>query len=51
MNYLHVLCEGKSELVFASYVLSPYLILKGIQVKPQALIMNRKLGADISMIG
>lgn len=38
MNYLHILCEGKSELVFTSYVLSPYLIMKGIQVIPQALI-------------
>ena len=50
MNYLHVLCEGKSELVFASYVLSPYLILKGIQVIPQALITNRKLGAKGGII-
>lgn len=48
MNYLHILCEGKRELVFAYNVLSPYLILKGIQVIPQALITNRKLGADIS---
>ena len=50
MNYLHVLCEGKSELVFASYVLSPYLILKGIQIIPQALITNMKLGAKGGMI-
>ena len=49
MNYLHVLCEGKSKLAYN--VLSPYLILEGIQIIPQALITNRKLGADISMSG
>lgn len=50
MNYLHILCEGKSELVFASYVLSPYLIMKGIQVIPQALITNKRLNAKGGMI-
>lgn len=50
MNYLHILCEGKSELVFTSYVLSPYLIMKGIQVIPQALITNRRLHAKGGMI-
>ncbi len=50
MNYLHILCEGKSELIFASYVLSPYLIMKGIQVIPQALITNRRLHAKGGMI-
>lgn len=50
MNYLHILCEGKSELVFASYVLSSYLIMKGIQVIPQALITNRRLQAKGGMI-
>lgn len=50
MNYLHILCEGKSELVFASYVLSPYLIMKEIQVIPQALITNKRLNAKGGMI-
>lgn len=40
--YLHVLCEGQTELRFASKVLSSYLVLKGIIVLPQLLITNRK---------
>lgn len=50
MNFLHILCEGKSELVFSYYVLCPYLIVKGIQVIPQALITNRRLHAKGGMI-
>lgn len=40
--YLHVLCEGQTELRFASKVLSAYLVLKGIIVLPQLLITSRK---------
>lgn len=40
--YLHVLCEGQTELRFASKVLSTYLTLKNIIVLPQLLITNRK---------
>ena len=40
--YLHVLCEGQTELRFASKVLSTYLIVKSIIVLPQLLITNRK---------
>lgn len=40
--YLHVLCEGQTELRFASKVLSTYLIVKNVIVLPQLLITNRK---------
>ena len=40
--YLHVLCEGQTELRFASKVLSTYLIVRNIIVLPQLLITNRK---------
>ena len=43
--YLHVLCEGQTELRFASKVLSTYLVLKGIIVLPQLLITSRKKNA------
>lgn len=41
--YLHVLCEGQTELRFASKVLSTYLVVKGIIVLPQLLITSRKM--------
>ena len=47
---LHVLCEGQTELRFASKVLCPYLIMKGILVLPQMLITNRKLNARGGML-
>ena len=40
--YLHVLCEGQTELRFASKVLSTYLVVKGIIVLAQLLITSRK---------
>lgn len=40
--YLHVLCEGQTELRFASKVLAPYLVMKNIIVLPQLLITSRK---------
>ena len=40
--YLHVLCEGQTELRFASKVLSTYFVEKGIIVLPQLLITSRK---------
>ena len=40
--YLHILCEGQTELRFASKVLSAYLVMKGIIVLPQLLITSRK---------
>lgn len=43
--YLHVLCEGQTELRFASKVLSTYLVMKNIIVLPQLLITNRKKNA------
>ena len=43
--YLHVLCEGQTELRFASKVLSPYLVMKGVIVLPQLLITSRKKNA------
>lgn len=43
--YLHVLCEGQTELRFASKVLTPYLVVKGIIVLPQLLITCRKKNA------
>lgn len=43
--YLHVLCEGQTELRFASKVLSTYLVLKGIIVLPQLLITSSKKNA------
>lgn len=43
--YLHVLCEGQTELRFASKVLATYLVVKGIIVLPQLLITNRKKNA------
>ena len=39
---LHVLCEGQTELRFASKVLTTYWIEKGIIVLPQLLITSRK---------
>ena len=39
---LHVLCEGQTELRFASKVLTTYLVEKGIIVLPQLLITSRK---------
>lgn len=47
---LHVLCEGQTELRFASKVLCPYLIMKGILVLPQMLVTNRKLNARGGML-
>lgn len=43
--YLHVLCEGQTELRFASKVLTTYLVMKGIIVLPRLLITNRKRNA------
>jgi len=43
--YLHVLCEGQTELRFASKVLTTYLVMKGIIVLPQLLITSRKKNA------
>ena len=43
--YLHVLCEGQTELRFASKVLTTYLVEKGIIALPQLLITNRKKNA------
>lgn len=43
--YLHVLCEGQTELRFASKVLAPYLVMKNIIVLPRLLITNRKKNA------
>lgn len=43
--YLHVLCEGQTELRFASKVLATYLVVKGIVVLPQLLITSRKKNA------
>ena len=43
--YLHVLCEGQTELRFASKVLGAYLVMKGIIVLPQLLITSRKKNA------
>lgn len=48
--YLHVLCEGQTELRFASKVLSGYLALKGIIVVPQLLITSRKRNARGGML-
>ena len=42
---LHVLCEGQTELRFASKVLTTYWIEKGIIVLPQLLITSRKKNA------
>ena len=42
---LHVLCEGQTELRFASKVLSAYLVMKDIIVLPQLLITSRKKNA------
>ncbi len=43
--YLHILCEGQTELRFASKVLTSYLVMKGIIVLPQLLITSRKKNA------
>ena len=43
--YLHVLCEGQTELRFASKVLTTYLVVKGIIVLPQLLITSRNKNA------
>ena len=43
--YLHILCEGQTELRFASKVLATYLVVKGIIVLPQLLITSRKKNA------
>lgn len=48
--YLHVLCEGQTELRFASKVLSGYLALKGIIVLPQLLITSRRRNARGGML-
>ena len=42
---LHVLCEGQTELRFASKVLTTYWVVKGIIVLPQLLITSRKKNA------
>lgn len=42
-KHLCILCEGKTELLFANSVLGPYLLTnKGIIVLPQLLITNNK---------
>lgn len=43
--FLHILCEGQTELRFASKVLTSYLVVKGIIVLPQLLITSRKKNA------
>lgn len=42
---LHILCEGPTELTFASKVLAPYLQTYSIYVKPVLLCTSKKKGA------
>lgn len=51
MKYLHVLCEGKTELNFCAKVLSPYLWQTNeIVVMPQMLLTNKKKHIQGGMI-
>ena len=47
---LHVLCEGQTELRFASRVLATHLILKDILVLPQLLITSKRKNARGGML-